>query len=381
MLCLVLSLTFTGCTTTIGEGMTTKSDTIDTFTKELRQNDYRGGYTRSIVIKELVLSIVEEMKQNNESIRTENPNSYWVFTGHQDFVSSFLDSTLANDTQWFNEEETTFEEVKAQMQVVPNSFTKTTDSGLVVRYPDMLIERVEKDEYQVSNIRDSWLNDNKKYSGNFFYKVLYDCDKDWCKSYCSLDLEVEGIPDITTELFEYARASKDIFLIQTSTERLYVKLKAIEQDVDLREREVEEFYYSRLSVGQRTTFTPYEPMADEEWMATGYDNTAAQFNKLMDSYPIVNLEGDLATRYGINDSMFAKNAVFTKEPTEWVFEDKALQQTIVYKNGNLVVTTFNKLSEEYEQYIYYRGEKADPEVIKLTPIGELVGIQPIPEEG
>lgn len=378
-LAIVLCLSISGCATTTSSEATGQANSADILTMELQQNDFRGGYTRSTIVRQLVFDIVEEMKGNNEGIRADNPNSYWISSGYQDFVSNFINSPIANDMQWFNEEETTFEEIQAQMIAVPNSFTKLSEGAYIKKYDSMLISRIEKDQYMVSNIQDTWVDGKNKYNGEFTYNALYDCDKDWCKAYCSLDLKAEGIPQVTTDLFEYARASKDIFLIQTSQERLYVKLKPVEGDVDLRERKVEEFYYSRLGNGQRTTFVPFVPYEEEGWETSGYSSEVAQFNRLMASYPIINLEGDLATRYGINDSLFENDVVFRNAPTDWVFEDKALQQTIVYKNGNLVVTTYNKLSKRYEQYIYYYGNKADESVVAITPLNELVGIPPLPE--
>jgi len=380
VLTIVMCASLAGCATTTSGQATEQGASSDTVGMELKQNDYRGASVRSSVIKELVIAVVNEMKSNNEGIRAENPNSYWLSSGYQDFVTTFLNSPIANDMQWFNEEETTFEQILEQMYISPNSFTKLMDGNYVKKYEAMLVERIEKDHYRISNIQDTWINDGNKYSGDIKYHALYDCDKDWSKAYSTVDVKTEGIPLITTDLYEYARVNKDAFMIQTSTERLYVKLVPVKDDTDLRDRTIEEFYYSRLGFGQRTMFEPYTPMEEEGWETVGYSSEVAQFNRLMESYPIINLEGDLATRYGYNDSLFTNDAIYMENPSDWVFEDKALQQTLVYKNGNLVVTTFNKLSCKYEQYVFYYGDKAVQSVIAITPLVEMIEISLTPEE-
>lgn len=375
----IICFTLAGCTsTTASKEVEQTTNQIDTFTRELRQNDYRGGYTRSIVIKDMVLQIVESMKQNNSAIRDESPNTYWTSSGYQDFVSNFIVSGLANDTQWFNEEETSFDVVSSQMYSVANSFTKLTSEGYKPKYASMIISRNEKDDYSIYGISDAWSCNGYSFKGAYNYRILYDCDKDWCKAYSQYTTNVAGLPTVTTDIYEYARLNADTFLIQTGTERLYVKYEPVKEDMDLRNRTITEFYYSRLSAGQRTTFEPYTPTVEADGTVTL--GSYSQYDKLMESYPIMNEKGDLATRYGVNDSVFTKDIINSDNPIDWVFEDKALQQTIVYKNNNLVVTTYNKLTDRYEQYIFYRGDKPDETAIALTPLNEFVGVQSLPED-
>ena len=83
--------------------------------KELLQNDYRGGMMRADVVKNTVLKAIDTLKQGNITIRSDNPNSYWTAEGYQDFVANFFSTSIINDTQWFNEEETDFATVITQM--------------------------------------------------------------------------------------------------------------------------------------------------------------------------------------------------------------------------------------------------------------------------
>lgn len=97
--------------------------------------------------------------------------------------------------------------------------------------------------------------------------MLYDCDKDWCKAYQETDVNSSYtvMPEITTQMFEYARINNDTFAIQTSRERLLVVLNPADSDTLISGRTIKEFYYSKLTQdGQRTTFTPYEELEEKD---------------------------------------------------------------------------------------------------------------------
>jgi hypothetical protein len=328
------------------------------YTSELKQNDYRGGVQRCGVLKSDVLEVIENMKANNITVREDNPNGFWNVDGYQDFVSTFLTTSVINDTQWFNEEEISaddpdanWESTLVQMQSCKLSFTKAGDSG----YSFIgTVTRNEKDDYSVTNVPFTIYIDNAKgttYSGNMNLRILYDCDKDWCKAYGSVyndDLAVT----ITPQMFEFMRIDNDTFAVQTETERLLVKLKPTEEDVDIREREISEFYYSKLvSDGMRTTFEPYTPLPEYDEVTMAELKANINKNELMEKYSWLNENGDIATRYGASDSIFYRTPSEITEDN-FVFEDKALQQAICYKDGVLVATTYNKLSTEYEQFTY-----------------------------
>lgn len=343
---------------------------------EIKQNDYRGGVIRTFALKDHILSIMDNMKRNNGLIRSDSPNSFWNTQGYQDFVSTFLTQSIINDTQWFNEEEATFEETKSAILTTENKFTKKANDGTYEPIEkNIKILRNEKDDYSISNIT-GMLFDNKIYSGDISYRILYDCDKDWCKAYTNLILSSQYISSpVTTELFEYARLDDNTFAIQTSTERLLIKLADVEGDTDIRNRDIVEFYYSRLSGGQRTTFTPYEqlPEYNEEGKEIR-DNTTK--NKEINKYPLINEKGEPATIYGLNNSLFLLDKVSAID-YKWVFEDKALQQAIIFKNNTLVVTSYNKLTTKYERFIYSIDE-IDPKLVKeiegMVKIEGLVGV-------
>lgn len=308
------------------------------------------------------MNVMEQMKSNNTAVRETSPNSYWTADGYQDFVSTFLDTPIITDTQWFNEEETDWDTVISQMASETSSFSAGGDEGLTAK-----VTRNEKDDYSVAgvSITDPLLMSSDNSTGlTANYRILYDCDKDWCKAYATATVDAT-LPDITTQLFEYQRVDDDTFAIQTNRERLVVVLKPVNGDktevatktekkdsqksdtvqyVDMRNREVKEFYYSKLvKDGMRSTFTPYEELPEVESTSATELNANIKKNELMQKYPFMNEYGDVAFYYGEKDSMFFHAPADMNE--KWVFEDKALQQAIVYKDGILVATTYNKLSD------------------------------------
>ncbi|MBR0542352.1 MAG: hypothetical protein IJK26_09130 [Clostridia bacterium] len=388
-LTLAMSLTMiTGCGKKGGEtsGNSQSAEEaaqLDRKTIELRQNDYRGGITRMQAVQDNVLKVMEQMKSNNIIIREDSPNSFWSAEGYQDFVATFLDTPIINDTCWFNEEEGDWQTTLQMMGKVENSFTQKQDDGTYRL--KATVERNEKDDYTVTGVQ-GWVsfdvNLKKKYEGNCIWRVLYDCDKDWCKAYCTMTI-TDKIPDATVQMFEYMRVDDNTFIVQTSRERLMVVLKPVEEDTDLREREVKEFYYSKLvQEGMRTTYSPYEVLPEyDEATGTSIKENERQ-NELMAEYQNgINENGDLAVRYGQNDSVFYRSPSAIT-PANFVFEDKSLQQAISYKDGVLVVTTYNKLSKIYERFTYSLKD-ADTSIVgeleKLVEINNLVGIQEVPE--
>lgn len=365
------------------ESSNTSGVELDVQTKELRQNDYRGGIMRTQALQNSVIKVMEAMKANNKVLRQDSPNSFWTAEGYQDFVSTFLDIAIINDTQWFNEEETDWAAIMTQIITTQNSFSNGGGQEEGKLLSGVSVTRNEKDDYSVTGVPcviNAVLEKTPyTYSGNANYCILYDCDKDWCKAYATMSVD-NSLPVITASLFEYQRVDANTFIIQTSRERLMVVLAPAESDTDIRNREVKEFYYSKLvAEGQRTTFTPYEPLPEEDEITKTVLRENEKKNEMMATeFPVMNAEGDLCSRYGEKDSMFYRS------PNEigngWVFEDKALQQGIVYKEGILIVTTYNKLSGNYERFIYSRTD-ADTTNIKvledLVEIENLVGIQSV----
>ena len=350
-------------------------------TTKARANDYEGGYTRATALEKSVLALMDDMKQNNGKIREKNPNSFWLTDGYQDFVTDFMHSKIADDTCLFNEERTEWDKTISEVEGRDTLFTEKEDDEY--HFIDgVKVKRNEKDDYSITGATVSG-----KYSGKLEYRILYDCDKDWAKAISTLALENDemsekydtNMPEITYDIFEYARLSDDTFAIQTAKERLYIVLEGVDEDTDISDRKVKEFYYSRLTRdGARTTFTSYKPKpeADEEVGEYSADNAA--YNEKMARHPEINEKGDFAYQYGESESIFKKD--LEQITPEWVFEDKSLQQAIVYKGGNLVVTTYNKISQKYERFIYSRGdadEKLIPEIEGMVNIKNLVGVQEV----
>lgn len=382
----VMAVSFTGCqksgdTSDAGASSKVEEESLDTTTKELRQNDYRGGVMRTYSLQESVLKVMEDMKANNTVIRQDSPNSFWTADGYQDFVSTFLDIAIISDTQWFNEEETDWEAVLNQLVAIENSFCDITSEGGKLK-SGVSVTRNEKDDYSVTGVPCDF---NITFNGDYYafknlksnYRILYDCDKDWCKAYATMTID-KKMPAVTTELFEYQRVDNNTFAIQTSRERLVVVLAPAENDIDIRNREVKEFYYSKLvSEGQRTTYEPYKLLPETETLERDVYNQNVTLNELYTKdYPFLNQDGNLCSRYGEDDSMFFYSP---KDITsKWVFEDKALQQGIAYKDGVLVVTTYNKLSNNYERFIYAKADASDSTIKgleNLVEIKNLIGVQ------
>lgn len=341
-------------------------------TREIHMNDYLGGTRRTLALKENVLALVDTMKSNNGVIRESSPDTFWSKDGYQDFVTNFMNSNIIDDTMWFNEEEASWEDTYQYICSNPNSFTALSDGSYVLK-SGISILRNEKDDYSVTGLKDVL----GTYSGGAEYRILYDCDKDWCKAYKTIDVNSVVAP-VVSDLYEYARLDDDTFAIQTYNERILIKLASSGTDMDIREREITEFYYSKLVAdGVRTTFEPFEYLPEVEDETSLYLGENAAINKAMQNFSDINAKGDYAYRYGKNDSLFLADNVAEDITAEWVFEDKSLQQALCYKNGTLVVTTYNKLSEKYERFEYAVSSASDStitELEKLVEINSLVGI-------
>ncbi|MEE5994577.1 MAG: hypothetical protein V3G42_15350 [Oscillospiraceae bacterium] len=191
----VMILTLTGCgkdSEAVAEAQQAKANE-EAYRLELQQNDYRGGVVRTMALQENVLSLMETMKSNNITIRQENPDTFWMNEGYQDFVTNFLNASLIRDTQWFNEEETDWDILAMQMVSVDNSFTTLSDDGTyVAKYHNMEITKNEKDDYTITGITGNIstmtvdfqnLNTTEQsYEGDLNYHILYDCDKELHKN-------------------------------------------------------------------------------------------------------------------------------------------------------------------------------------------------------
>lgn len=373
-LSLVMCMSVVGCGTKKEESSEESAAPVSTIQagsdNENQQNDYRGGVMRTLTLKNMILDVMDGMKQNNGVVRSENPNSYWTTDGYQDFVSTLLDNSIIEDTQWFNEEETDWDTILSQYRSQTGKFSDGENLTCT-------ITRNEKDDYSISGVAGTWENIT---SGYYDYRMLYDCDKDWCKAYQETDVNSSYtvMPEITTQMFEYARINNDTFAIQTSRERLLVVLNPADSDTLISGRTIKEFYYSKLTQdGQRTTFTPYEELEEKDSRGEIIVENEAK-NKEFQQWGVLNENGDIATMYGVNDSMFL--GAVNNMNYDWVFEDKDLQQGFVYKDGILIVTTYNKLSTDYERFEYSLVGSDDaliPQLESIVQLKELVGEQEI----
>lgn len=371
--CLILGTAFISC-----KKKNEEVSQVESTPNELL-NDYRGGIYRSIALENKVLDILNYMKSNNEKIRNTVPNNFWNTEGYQEFVEEFILTDMIDDTDGFNEELTDWDEIVTYMETNPNSFTVMNDDGTYSLKDDAIsIEKLAKNEYIIKDITSDFSFGDNVYNGQTTYNCLYDSDKDWLKGTRTVNLtgqtyDNKKIPKATTDLYEYIRIDDNTFAIQTIYERLFILLEPVDDDVPIVDREIKEFYYSRLNKGQRTTFSPFKPLnlgtTPEE-----YDWEKEEYNNTMLSYPFFNENGDMACSYGCNDSIFLKENIAEEIDENWVFEDKALIQTMVYKEGALVVTTYNKLTERYERFIFTEKGVSDNTVKELEDIVEIEGL-------
>lgn len=320
---------------------------------EIQQNDYRGGIMRTKALKQLVENTINTCKEKNTSIRKENPNSFWDSEGYKNFVSNFLSSSLINDTKWFNEEETSFDEIVQQLSKTENSFTTKRDDGTyALASQDIKITRVEKDEYTVTGRQSAFSKGKTSISGVMNCRALYDCNHDWCKAYMTLQPNNSDVlPDITTNIFEYARLDENTFAIQTADERLYIKLGGNAGD-SIDKRPVEEFYYSRLD-GENNTADFKSYVAANTIDSNGdYVQENYQKNKVYENYPWLNENGDISYIHGLYDSLCA-NVDAAKDKENWVMAKKTAN-TLTAET----VTASKKTSSPYtgyKQYITYKN--------------------------
>lgn len=337
--------------------------TADLPTKEIRQNDYRGGVVRTQGIQKAVLDKIEQIKSGNAVIRSENPNTYWSNTDYQDFVLNFLNSQILTDTQWFNEEEASWSETLQVIGRNNNSFTEYTnenDYGYKLK-SGIKITRNEKDDYSVSGISKYYSLFTSEQALN--YRILYDCDKDWCKAYANINIGINGFSPVTMELYEYRRITDDIYVIQTNTERVLAIYEPAEKDTDLRDRVLSEFYYSRLATGgYRTSFKPSEYLNEYDTNSAVIQSNVRMNDSIEAYYGICNTDGDNSRTYGVNDSVFymdfpvsqgaLKEDFKAQFINDWIYADNSMQQAIWLKDGILCVVTWNKLSNVYETFTY-----------------------------
>ena len=342
-----IALSAIGLTSCGQQGLTDEQKAEQQLSEELKMNDYRGGIQRTHALLDNVTEIVKKMKSNNEKIREDTPNNYWYKKGYLDFVSTFFDEPIINNTEWFTEEETkNWDETYKKITTAENDFTQGGNDGTTLK-DGIIITRNEKDDYKINVEGDNW----NEYAGDTEYRIFYDCNRDWCKAYSKMSFN-ESMPEITTQLFEYAQINENTYALQTSTERLLIKLEKAKKDTDIRDRKIKEFYYSRLSSDmQRKEFEPYKPQKEFRSSDNALQEQAVEKNKLMAQYPNVNEEGDLSTQYGTSETMFVKDEIKDIN-VDWVFEDKSLQQGILYKDNAMVVTSYNKLSNSYERFVF-----------------------------
>jgi hypothetical protein len=415
----------TGCTKSGSQE--NAGEVLDTATIEIRQNDYRGGVKRTEAIGSAVLSLVETMKQNNAVVREDQPNTFWSSEDYQDFVMNFLNSSLINDTQWFNEEESTWDELLEVVSSENNTFyTAKSDGTYSAVYNNISFTRNEKDDYTISGLNNTNFTSFSILYGNYYDRILYDCDKDWCKAYSAVDISLD-VPEttISTNLFEYRRITDDVFVIQTEKERLLVVYKPVgtesrsETDAsadstesteivetsaetsesgteetskvaddgkatDIRNREIESFYYSKLMSGSiRTEFEPFS-LKSEYTEDGAVDSSAVKYNStLQEIASVINAKGEVSDRYNAKNSVFFMDSGVEEDGTvdlqqwiDFVLEDGSQSQILVYEDGVLSVTTYNKLNEQYEQFTYYVSGKTDEQVeavVNITDTDKLVG--------
>lgn len=190
--------------------------------EEVNQNDYRGALTRIDSIRTNLLGVLDGFNQRNIAIEKDHASDFWTSEGY-----SYLSASLLNDDAWkytyfFNELETTWEEAQ---KATKEQFEKTkADPADATEYwaDNISIKHPETNHYTLNYAYETSLPfyTNGTYKFTTFQRIKYDANHDWAS--CTRWRNGNGL-SINDGLLEYVRLSPTEFVIQTSTERLYVR--------------------------------------------------------------------------------------------------------------------------------------------------------------
>jgi len=382
---LIGTMVFTvGCTGNT-DTQTVIDSAEDTATIEVNQNDFRGGTKRIDAIKENVRNIVTAYNEQNFLIEDEYPCSYWNSEEYQYFISHCIDSDIYYEMSLCNEFETDWTMVS---DTIAGLF-KDSEGNLPREYS---LQRVTDNHYQLKYLEENVMVNWRKRAGDMLwtYDCVYNPTHDWLQEVKYATSKTGTDTTLYQQQFlEYGRLG-NTFIIQTENERLYVvyentepltventsmyivndkgkEIPVTQEDIDsgavdiadvqyhtnsvvtynpLRNNKIKAFYYSKLD-GEK--LPEYGNIAVDNFAETDGLNTVYVPDEAID-YDMVTPDGAIRNQYSLADSIFLHINDINED---WVTEKGTYAQVIAYENGDLTVTTQNRLSRQYEVFNFY----------------------------
>lgn len=343
---------------------------------EVNQNDYRGALTRVDSIRTNLLGIIDDFNQRNVEIEKENPSDFWNSESYQYLSANLLDDGMWEYTKYFNELETNWDE---QAQATFAQFEVPDTDPLQYSVGNLTTSHPENNSYVLSFSKETSMPFyDKFYNFENYYRCKYDAGHDWAR--CDRWINGNNL-SINYGLLEYARISDTEFVVQTATERLYVRYKdglygdkvqnvetlagqeaASENSGEVEEaapeepvltdplgtKPIAEFYYTKLNGNPRYCYAqahiPEDVSVEKpfwEW------TTEPNFS----GYSNITSDQEYVCVYNYNhDSIFNDMSILGRD---WVFSDNGrFKQSISYYDGQLTVKTENQLVDMLECSIF-----------------------------
>lgn len=324
-------------------------------------NDYNGCENRIESVKGDITDFMTAVMERNQSIKSENPSNYWSDNTFQEFLTDVVDLSTFKHTAYYNEGQTTWDEVDGY---VKQSFGDSDKYTLI---------RHDKDDYELNyrletsggdTIDSSWLADDSVYLDQKMISK-YSSNSDWLQNIHTVTangfVDIDGnVENVNNELFEYGHytnGDKEYVLMQTTFERMIVeytnKTSTDEDGNKTTSKEITNFCYSKLDGSVRPTIASNRV----------YDEDREAQDESVFVKDMVTKEGYVRDRYNLSESMFTSFDKLSDIDKSWVFGNDYYTQTIYYDGKNVNITTLNKLSKKYESYAF---DKESGKSVKAT---------------
>lgn len=368
--------------------------------KEVNQNDYRGAITRVNSIRSNILGVIETFNERNNAITSERPSDFWNSDSYKYLSTNLLNPAAWEQTQYFNELQASWEETYSFTE---NQFIQYdaegngsyTVDGLTIKHPE-----TNKYTLSYSTYLEAPYFDIPNPQGTCNFDCVYDANHDWAQ--CVRTNTIWGGIPVKDGMLEYVRLSETEFVIQTSTERLYVKYKdglydsdgsdgnvstlyeqqtaeegveAQEQPAEAQEQQltdplgtkpIEEFYYTMLNGEPRYEYASIEFTEDNQ---PYYSFLSQPSSSYYSNYKNIDENKNYICVYSPDtDSIFNHMDELGRE---WVFEDDGrFKQSISYYGGTMVVKNENQLVDMMEctEFLADGTTKNYDEGIYIPPI-------------
>lgn len=409
-LCLLLSATllmgmFAGCGNKVSpedEAAAAEAAARQTMLIEVNQNDYRGAFYRAEAIKSAIIGVIDMFNERNTAIESERPSDFWNSDSYKYLNLNLLNNEVWLPTVFLNETETDWD---TAAEATYNMY-KDENGNWTVAY--LSLTREEANQYKLviqnNDTVPFYRNGNQSYYFTTTYKVSYDGNHDWAQCVRYREGNDTSICD---GLFEYARISDTEFVIQTSTERMYIRYEDGLYDYDtpvvnvvegegqegaaqeaetngqaelhnpLGEKPIKEFYYSQLNGEPRYEYAEIVVEEGEKPFFSFFDDASDIVRR---GFNDVDENNKWVCVYDAeNDSIF--NDLASAGSKEWVFQDNGrFKQCISYYDSMMVVKNENTLvdmlectnffadgtTESYEEDIYV------PEIVLALTDSEIM---------